>query len=421
MTLDHFNSGAPQHMSRAPSIKASILARRFGVAPKDFVAICNDDLMISVRTTQSYVQKSDLPRITEFFRTHSVMGQERRFTRKWPGIGLYEQALDDCSWAFKSLDLRQLQVLRTPRSNIRSSGRFACVAKALIFGEHWAVRLLTREQPNLSERYRLVEMLKKDLPINFLDVRYFEDEVRVDSSGHYFPVVLVRWSEGIPLGEYLLGLCVKESVDEIHALRESFANLQSNLRARDLAHGDLSADNILVLGTPMKPQLVLVDYDSLWSPQIKELKCAVSNLGPMQHPGRGNPIGPNADQMAFRIFDAVLAFLELAPRHGSGHFAFENRFLVTAEELANGRSEIAGLVHRFVPEEAKAARDLFFAPFEVAVIEISVREFCEENSLSLVSVLRAAKKLWPGESVDGGYKLNCYQSDQLLRSTSLLT
>lgn len=416
-----FNRWALQHMARAPSIKASILARKFGVAPKDFVAICNNDLMISVRTSQSYVQKSDLPRIAEFFRTHSVIGYEGRIARKWPGIGLYEQALDDCNWAFKTFDLRILLVSRTPRSNIRSSGRFACVAKAWAFGEYWAVRLLTREQPNLPERYRLFEKLGKELPNNFLDVRYFEDEIRVDNNGYFFPVVLVKWSDGVRLGDYLLSLCVQEHVDEIRALREAFVELRTNLQTREIAHGDLSADNILVLGTPSKPQLILLDYDSLWMPQIKEIKCAVSNQGPMQHPGRGNPIGPNADQMAFLIFDAVLAFLEIAPRHGSGHFAFENRFLVTAEELASNRSEIAGLIHRFVPEEANAARDLFFAPYEVALIETSLREFCEENGLSIVSVLRAAKKLWPEETIDGGYILNCYQSDQLSRAITLST
>jgi len=406
-------------MARAPSIKASILARRFGLAPRDFVAICNNRLMISVRTSQSYVQKSDLPRIAEFFYSHSLIDCEGGSERKWPGLGLYEQALDDCNWAFKTYDLRILQVSRTQLSNIRSSGRFACVAKAWAFGEYWAVRLLTRDQPKVAERYRVVEELKEKLPENFLNVLFFEDEIRVDNSGLFFPVVLVKWSDGVRLGEYLLGLCVNELVNEIRALREAFVELRSNLQAMGIAHGDLSADNILVLGTPTKPQLILVDYDSLWTPKIKEIKCAVSNQGPMQHPSRGNPIGPSADEMAFKIFDAVLAFLEIAPRYGSEHFAYESKFLVTAAELADGCSEIAGLIHRFAPNEAKAAKDLFFAPYEVSLIETSLREYCEESSLSILVVLRMAKKLWPEETFDSEYMLNCYQSNQLSRSIAL--
>ena len=80
---------------------------------------------------------------------------------------------------------------------------------------------------------------------------------------------------------------------------------------------------------------------------------------------------------------------------------------------------MGALIHRFAPNEAKAAKDLFFAPYEVSLIETSLREYCEESNLSILVVLKMAKKLWPEETFDSEYMLNCYQSNQLSRSIAL--
>ena len=406
-------------MSRPPSIKASIVAKKFGVSPKDFVAICNNKLMISIYSTQSYIQKTDMPRIVEYFTSCSSVETGGVVSKKWPGIGSYEQALDDCDWAFKSNFLKSSEILRTKISNIRSSGRFACIAKVQILGEFWAVRLLTRAQPNLAERYEQVRSLSSRYPNNFLEVMYLVDEIRIDEEGDMYPVVLIKWSDGVPLRKYLIDLCSANEIDKIRALREAFKHLQSLLGAGGIAHGDLSVDNVLVSGGSDDPQLILLDYDSLWTEKIKDVLCAVSNQGPMQHPLRSNPIGRNADEMAFLIFDAVLAFLEASPQHGVDDFAYDSSFIISAEELTIGTSDIAKSIHLIAPSEANAVKTRYLGPYEFPISEISVRDYCYENRVSLVAVLKKATNLWPEEVFDSRYMLNCYQSNQLSRSIAL--
>ena len=121
------------------------------------------------------------------------------------------------------------------------------------------------------------------------------------------------------------------------------------------------------------------------------------------------------------VIDAVLAFLGISPQHGVGDFAYDNKFLVSAEDIAFGNSEIVREIERCVSIEAKAVKSCYFSPYEISESQTSVRDYCDENDLSILVVLRMANKFWPGQTIDGGYMLNCYQLSHLSRSIGLLS
>ena len=189
----------------------------------------------------------------------------------WPKGSDYNAAIQNPPASFSDPELRQGQAagdlfgLPTPHS-----GNFADVYQVTCpGGESWAVKCFTREVPGLRERYQAIsEHLAREQRAFTVDFRYLEEGIRIQ--GRWYPVLKMRWVEGLTLNSFLAEYADNPTV--LERLSRMWVRLAAELREAGMAHGDLQHGNVLLIpGSKDKAlALRLVDYDGMWVPGLAE-------------------------------------------------------------------------------------------------------------------------------------------------------
>ncbi len=116
----------------------------------------------------------------------------------------------------------------------------------------------------------------------FTDFEYVPEGILVN--GGLYPIVRMEWVEALSLREFIgtyrnCGQVLREAA-------EKFLAMAKTLHQREIAHGDLQSDNLKVRMNGDGPDFVLIDYDTLFVPDLAGTK--INNLGVpgFQHPKR---------------------------------------------------------------------------------------------------------------------------------------
>ena len=148
-------------------------------------------------------------------------------------------------------------------------------------GEQWAFRCWHSELGNVRKRFALItEGLRKAALSYFVDFQYEDEGIIVD--GKLYPTTRMRWVEGQTIKDYI---CSHRNPDTLRTLADSFMRMCEMLHEAHIAHGDLQHGNIMV---DKSGKLVLVDYDSVFVPEIQGVADSeiVTGLAAYQHPYR---------------------------------------------------------------------------------------------------------------------------------------
>jgi hypothetical protein len=298
---------------------------------------------------------------------------------RWPLPVAYDDSLFDPKHWMASDDLKGMQVETAGplgHSSIYQTGGFAVVAKARISGEVWAIRLLYKQQADLEERYQVIHarQAQGELLDVMVPVEYRDDEIGVSGFTDRFPVILVKWVEGSVFNRFVENACRSRDIAGLKNLRSALADLEARMRELQMAHGDLSGDNMMVSDDKQDLTLKLLDYDSLWLPEIRNLKSSVGD-GELQHPGVSKSsigsIGPAADFVAFRMYDLGLQVLISNPDLGIDSACYEHRFLVTREEVINNSSAITQLMRNLDGQQFDELVNALNAPYDQLLLRFS--------------------------------------------------
>ena len=320
---------------------------------------------------------------------------------RYPTRTQYDDALGSPHEAFQSEILRTSKFQIKDENYVRSGGAFACLGKTTIEGNDWAIRFLLKEQSNLEIRYKEIRSRLLDNCSFLVDVEYLSEEIKVEGSSERFPLIKMEWVKGTLLGNWIQNLCRREDLLGINALRLALADLQMQMRDIKIAHGDISPENVQVLGTTDAPRIVLLDYDSMWMPWLPDLRCDVG-ITNLQHPNRTNPIGPFADQMAFLLIDIALEFLMVSPSYGIDPVSFDGKFLVSVKEFSSGDLGLVQEIKKTCPESSLRLVSYIDGPYDIWVSTTStpsglvVRDLSEDLEISARDLLKACNQLWPG-------------------------
>src|SRR4051794_24088872 len=164
----------------------------------------------------------------------------------WPQPTDYNEAVQSPALCFADAELRQGQaegdLFGLPRPY---SGNFANVYRLLCpGGQSWAVKCFTREVPRLHDRYHAVsEHLRRAHRPFMVDYRYLDQGIRVH--GNWYPVLKMRWVEGLALNDFLRDHADDRPVlDQLAAL---WLRLAQEMRSAGIAHGDLQHGNVLLV------------------------------------------------------------------------------------------------------------------------------------------------------------------------------
>jgi WD40 repeat protein len=199
----------------------------------------------------------------------------------------YHEAIQNPRHCFRDPDLRHGQPVLDPLGLPRvCSGNFADVYHIQgASGHGWAVKCFTRERPGLGQRYQAISDHLRRHPLPFM-VRflYLEDGIRV--GGRWYPVLKMRWVEGLTLNAFL-----RDHLDHVPLLQrlaDLWVKVAEQLRTAQVAHGDLQHSNVLLVACDRvgKLTLKLIDYDGMFVPDLAEQAPGEVGHPNYQHPTR---------------------------------------------------------------------------------------------------------------------------------------
>lgn len=226
----------------------------------------------------------------------------------WPSLLDYQEALAFPQYAFRDPELAATEPATLGLFGLPQpiTGNFTTVyrLRSKAQGEReWAVRLFLRDDPLRLRRYTLLAS-HVPLPSALLPFDYQHEGLALTTGA--FPLLKLPWQEGVPLNVWVeRNLNAPEA---LLALAARWAALMQELAVAELAHGDLQHGNIFV--TP-EGEVVLLDYDGLWTPRLASLAPPEQGHPSYQHPRRVYARG--MDRFPALVIYVALRALAAAP------------------------------------------------------------------------------------------------------------
>lgn len=163
---------------------------------------------------------------------------------------------------------------------IKYSGGFCVVFPYQTASKKYAVRCWHAEVSEAKRRTQLIaEALKKSNLPYFVGFDFYEDGIMTPLGMQ--PIVVMDWVEAKSLKKFLSEHITESNV--INEIAENFKRMVTDLHANHFSHGDLQHGNIMVKNDR---SLVLVDYDSMFVPDLKGMPDEIKGLVGYQHEGR---------------------------------------------------------------------------------------------------------------------------------------
>lgn len=163
---------------------------------------------------------------------------------------------------------------------IKYSGGFCVVFPYETATQKYAVRCWHAEVSDAKRRTQIIAtaLKKSNLPY-FVGFDFYEDGIMTQQGMQ--PIVVMDWVEAQSLKKFLAEHITESNV--IDEIAENFKKMVADLHANHFSHGDLQHGNIMV-----KPDhsLVLVDYDSMYVPELNGMPDEIKGLAGYQHEAR---------------------------------------------------------------------------------------------------------------------------------------
>ena len=252
-----------------------------------------------------------------------------------PLIGDYDEAIRAGKYRFKDPALRAAAPVMNQRpvsggfftEPARASGSFAVAYKMKMpDGRLRAVRCYFAENAQHSRRY---SVLHTDLPAKLkdytVDFRYLDQGIRADSaaSAPFLPVVDMEWVQGRELRQYVAHIADHRDISRLRALAEAWLTLIERMRAANIAHGDLSGNNVMVRDNGA---LALIDYDGMYTPALEKLASVEAGAPDYQHPAavERRVYGPDMDRFSALLIYVTLRALQERPELWKPHSEYNS-------------------------------------------------------------------------------------------------
>lgn len=208
----------------------------------------------------------------------------------------------------KDAEIRAGEFQRDNRGNlIHYTGGFTVVFPVTVRGQKWAFRCWHVNTGIDSPRMKVLSEAISASHLKYLcDFKYVDEGVIV--GGKVYPTSKMRWISGDNINEYILSH--KYEKDTLKKLAQDFLDMTHELHCRHIAHGDLQHGNIMVTSDG---ELFLVDYDSMYCPEMGSVADTIKGKEDFQHPARykNDRASDKLDYFSeLIIFTSILAIAE---------------------------------------------------------------------------------------------------------------
>ncbi len=290
----------------------------------------NSNISLDSRSPKKSSKEHEYPKAPEEIARNEI--------RIWPLSSAYAQALQNIEYSIseKYQDLRQGNLDLNPNvkrpSFIFGSGNFGTVFRMNFDGKKSALKCFTRAAPDLAERYFYISWYLSQVKLPFLmNFRYYTEAVRtLQKPNEYFPVLLMDWSEGMPLNTFI-SINLKNT-KIMTSLANNFLRASIEMQKVHVSHGDLSGDNILV--TP-DSNIRLIDYDGFYVPPLKGKKSNEKGHENFQHPSRGDEFNERVDNFSVLVIYLSILAVSVNPKLWEYNGGDQDRLLFKTSDFTS--------------------------------------------------------------------------------------
>ena len=256
---------------------------------------------------------------------------------------------------------------------VKYAGGFCIVFPYKANGKKYAVRCWHAHLEGAEERIRKISEALEGIHLPyFVGFQYVKEGI-ITTQGIQ-PIVVMDWVNAKPLKQYISAHLNESSV--LNALADSFAEMVKDLHIHNLSHGDLQHGNIMVKDDG---SLVLVDYDSMYVPELDGYTDEISGLAGYQHPARWSNkyLSPQADYFSeLIIYTSIKALAELPELWNDLCMEDTDTMLFSSEDIkSGGTSPIFTII-----ESTKSCRDL----------SAKIKDFLSKNAITELEALEEA-------------------------------
>ena len=196
----------------------------------------------------------------------------------------------------------------------------------------YAVRCFHKQSNALENRYQSITKRLKSLKSPyFVDFEFQPNGVKVQGSN--YPIVKMAWAEGTTLGQFIEAN--HKNTLQISNLINSLGSLSAYLESQNIAHGDISPDNVMVSDSGKKLQLI--DYDGMFVDEIKTLGSSELGNRNFQHPKRASiNFDKSLDRFSFIELTLALQIIKEKPDQWIKTQSDANAFLFNSKSTNLG-------------------------------------------------------------------------------------
>ena len=206
----------------------------------------------------------------------------------WPSAAQYNEAIQNLRVTMGDEELRGGEAaVNTLGLPMPYSGGFADIYKVRCpaTGNTWAVKCFTKGATGLRQRYAEISRHLDQAQLPFMvDFRYLDQGVRIN--GVWYPIVKMRWIEGLNLNAFVARLVDQPAIlDQLFGL---WVKVAGRLRGAGIAHADLQHGNVLLVSLAGSDRLGLrlIDYDGMYVPTLAGQRSGEVGHPSFQHPQR---------------------------------------------------------------------------------------------------------------------------------------
>jgi serine/threonine protein kinase len=251
-------------------------------------------------------------------------------------------------------------------------------------------RSLYKQARNALQESRLPYFVKFD---------YIEEAIEVNKK--IWPALYMEWADGLQLNRFL-DHHIHEP-DQVNNLANIFAEMVESLHSHKISHGDLQDGNIIISNTNSPSALQLIDYDTLYCPEFREIPRTLAGVAGFQHPQRSKKsIDPNrVDYFSeLVIYLSLRAYAKQPELWSTGQ---SEQLLFSEQDLQN-------------PERSSVFNKISILSPEISYLTSRLKEFCAETNLNnlepLEKVLSEQKNIVWVKELDILFKPKPVQAEQ---------
>ncbi len=246
------------------------------------------------------------------------------------------------------------------------TGGFSTVFPIDIAHSKYALRCWNKDIGDSKNRYEKIDRYLKQVNLPyFVDFEYVQEGILIN--GKKWPITRMEWTDGD-----LLRAFVDQNLNDtgIFAIvADEFRKMFECLHVNQISHGDLQDGNILLTRNGKNITIKLIDYDSLFVPNLQGQKSPTPGLPEYQHPLRTDQCNEKMDYFSELVI--YLSFLSLSERPelwDKFKDKTEKGLLFTKEDFKN-------------PNQSEIFQELNKLSSEIRQLATTLKDYCGKTSI----------------------------------------